>query len=114
MKEGEGRRTSTSTKPTPHPEDVRLQVASVGGDHVGCDDSDDGVPEPVGRCRERDTARADLEREDFADDDPGGGTPCRGEEGDVDGDEGDLGVDGGDVVGDGDAGGGFVRLWRGD
>jgi hypothetical protein len=83
----------------PDEEDGRLEVTLVGADHVGGDDGDDGVPEPVGGGGEGDTARADGKGEDLADEDPGTGTPGGGEEEDEDGDEGDLGVDGGDVVG---------------
>ena len=50
------------------------------------------VPEPVGGSGKSNTTRADREREDLANDDPGGGTPGRGEEEDVDADEGDEAV----------------------
>ena len=56
------------------------------------------VPEPVGGGGETDTARADWEREDLADDDPGAGAPGGGEEGDIDADECDHGLDGSLVV----------------
>jgi len=56
------------------------------------------VPEPVGGGGETDTAGADWQREDLADDDPGGWTPGGGKEGDVDADEGDHGLDSGLVV----------------
>lgn len=85
---------------TPDEEDGRLEVAAVLADHVGSDDSNDGVPEPVGGGGQTDTTRSDGEREDLANDDPGTGTPGGGEEEDEDGDEGDLSVDGRDVVGD--------------
>jgi hypothetical protein len=89
----EGARAQAS----PDEEDGGLEVALVGADHVRGDDSDDGVPEPVGCSGESNTTGADREREDLADDDPGTGTPGAGEEEDEDGDEGNLGVDGGDV-----------------
>ena len=92
---------SASAETAPHKEDGRLEVAALLADHVGGDDGDDGVPEPVGGGGETDTARADGEREDLADQDPGAGTPGGGEEEDEDGDEGDLRVDGVDVVGHG-------------
>lgn len=99
----------------PDEEDGRLEVAALLTDHVRGDYGDDGVPEPVGGGRETDTARADGEREDLADQDPGTGTPGRGEEEDEDGDEGDLGVDGVDVVGNGRiAVGGKVGLVEAD
>lgn len=44
---------------SPDEEDRGLEVALVGADHVGGDDGDDGVPEPVGGRRETDTARTD-------------------------------------------------------
>jgi hypothetical protein len=59
------------------------------------------VPEPVGGGGKSNTARADREREDLADDDPGTRAPGAGEEEDEDCDEGDLGVDGRDVGGTG-------------
>ena len=80
----------------PHEEDGGLEVAFVGVDlerllaqslgmdvedegerayHVGGDDGDDGVPEPVGGGGESDTAGTDGQREDFTNDDPGTGTP---------------------------------------
>lgn len=84
---------------SPDEEDGRLEVASVLADHVGGDDSDDGVPQPVGSSRETNATRSDGEREDLANDDPGTGTPGGGKEEDEDGNEGDLGVDSADVVG---------------
>lgn len=86
---------------TPDEEDGRLHVALVGTSHVRGDDGNDGVPEPVGGGGQANTTRADGQREDLADDDPGAGAPGRGEEEDEDGNEGDLGVDGRDVVGEG-------------
>ena len=88
-----------SAETTPDEEDGGLEVALVGADHVGGDDSDDGVPEPVRGGGEGNTTGTDGEREDLADDDPGAGTPGAGEEEDEDGDEGNLGVDGRDVGG---------------
>lgn len=92
--EGAGAQTA------PDEEDGGLEVATVGADHVGGDDGDDGVPEPVRGGGQTDTTRSDGEREDLADDDPGTRAPGGGEPEDEDGDEGDLGVDGADVVGD--------------
>lgn len=63
------------------------------------DDGNDAVPQPVGGGRQTDTAGADLQGEDLADDDPGAGAPGGGEEEDVDADEGDHGGDGLGVVG---------------
>lgn len=98
----------------PDEEDGRLEVAAFLADHVGSDDSDDGVPEPVGGGGETDTAGADGQGEDLADQDPGTRTPGGGEEEDEDGDEGDLGVDGVDVVGNGVAVGIEVGLVEAD
>lgn len=90
----------------PNEEDARLHVGVTlfGTDHIRGDDSDDGVPQPVGRSRQGNTAGADGQGEDLADEDPRAGTPGGGEEEDEDGNEGDLCIDGGDVVGDGDGG----------
>lgn len=89
---------------SPNKENVGAEVALVRVDHVRGDDGDDGVPQPVGGGGQSDTAGADGQGEDLANDDPRTGTPGDGEDADVDGDEGDLGVDGGDVVGAGDGG----------
>lgn len=104
--EGDGAETS------PDEEDGGLEVTLVGTDHVGGDDGNDGVPEPVRGGGEGNTTRADGQREDLTDEDPGTRTPGGGEEEDEDGDERNLGVDGGDVVGAGGAvgeGGGVVE-----
>ena len=37
----------SSAKTTPDEEDGRLEVALVSADHVGSDDGDDSVPQPV-------------------------------------------------------------------
>jgi hypothetical protein len=89
-----------SAETTPDEEDGRSQVSSVFTDHVGGDDGDDGVPQPVGSGRQGNTSRSDRQGENFTDKDPGTRTPSGGEEEDEDGDEGDLGVDSGDVLGD--------------
>lgn len=90
----------TGAETSPDEEDGGLEVATVLADHVGGDNSNDGVPEPVGGSRDTNTTRSDGEREDLANDDPGTGTPGGGEEEDEDGDESNLGVDSADVVGD--------------
>jgi hypothetical protein len=51
------------------------------------------VPEPVRRGRQTDSARADRERENLANDDPGSGAPGGGKEEDVYTDEGNHGLD---------------------
>jgi len=91
---------SACAQTTPDKENRRLHVAPLLADHVGSNDSDDGVPEPVGGGRETNTARSDGKRENFTDDNPGTRTPGRGEEEDEDGDEGNLGVDSRNVVRD--------------
>ena len=58
------------------------------------------VPQPVGSSGETDTTGSDRDREDLADDNPGTGTPGRGEEEDVDTDEGDERTGSGFVVGE--------------
>ncbi|KFZ02513.1 hypothetical protein V500_00150 [Pseudogymnoascus sp. VKM F-4518 (FW-2643)] len=88
--EGEG----DAAEGAPHEEDLG---AEVGLALLGTDETY-AVPEPVGGGGETDTARADGQREDLADDDPGAGAPGGGEEGDVDADEGDHGLDGTLVV----------------
>ena len=92
--EGQGAETA------PDEEDGRLHVASVLANHVGGNDGNDGVPEPVGGGGETHTAGADRQREDLTNENPGTGTPCRGEEEDEDRNEGNLSVNGRDVVGE--------------
>lgn len=91
---------STSAETSPDEEDRRLQVSVLRTDHVWSNDSDNGVPEPVGCGGETNTTRSDWEREDFTDENPSSRTPGGGEEEYEDGDECDLGVDSRDVVGD--------------
>jgi len=114
------------TETSPNEEDGRSEVTLVRVDHVGGDDGDDGVPQPVGTVNEQirvrgqrweqrsraeaksfqhsrsgqgDTSRSDGQGEDLSDQDPSTRTPGRGEEEDEDGDESDLGVDGSLVLG---------------
>ncbi len=89
----------------PEEEDLGAQVAVLGANHVGGDDADDAVPEPVAGGGEADAAGADGDGEDLADDDPGAGAPGGGEEEDVDADEGDEGAGGVVVAGQGGADG---------
>lgn len=51
----------------PDEEDLGAQVALVRVDHVGGDDGDDAVPEPVGGGGQGDTAGTDRQREDLCD-----------------------------------------------
>jgi len=87
------------TETAPDEEDRRFEVASIGVDHVGSNNGDDSVPEPVGGCGEAHTSGADRERENLADQDPGTRSPSRGKEEDEDGNECNLGIDRRDVVG---------------
>jgi len=75
------------TKATPDEEHRRLEVAPVFVDHVGGNDGDDSVPEPVGGSAETHTAGTDREGEDLADNDPGTRSPGRRKEEDEDGNE---------------------------
>lgn len=104
----EGRQAETA--PDEEHTGLHVGVTGAGAHHVRGDDSDDGVPQPVGGGREGNTTRSDREREDLADDNPGTRTPSRGEEEDEDGNEGDLSVDSSNVVGSGVASGVKVRL----
>lgn len=49
----------SSAETTPDEEDRRLKVALIRVDHVWGDDSDDGVPQPVGSSGESDTTSTD-------------------------------------------------------
>ena len=95
---------------TPDEEDLGAKVALVGVDHVGGDDGDDAVPQPVGGGGEGDTTGTDGQGEDLADDDPGTGAPGAGEEEDVDTDEGNHGRDGVGVAAVGDTNDGDEEL----
>jgi hypothetical protein len=53
------------TEGAPDEEDLGAEVALVRVDHVGGDDGDDAVPEPVGGGGEGDAAGPDGEGEDF-------------------------------------------------
>ena len=94
----------------PEEEDLGAEVALVGIDHVGGDDGDDAVPEPVRGGGEGDTTGTDGERVDLADDDPGAGAPGGGEEEDVDTDEGNHGRDSVGVLAVGDTDDGHDKL----
>lgn len=91
-------------------ENLRFQVRLVRADEVGVDSSDNSIPQPVGRSRERHTPGADRQGEDLTDDDPSARTPCGREKEDEDADEGHFcrgpAVRVGDVVCVGDAKGG--------
>lgn len=90
-----GEYEGNAAESAPHEEDVGAETGRVGavGDEVGGDDTDDAVPEPVRGSGETDTTRADGEREDLADDDPGARSPGGSEDGDVQADERNHGAD---------------------
>lgn len=94
---------------TPDEEDGGLEVTSVLANHVGGDDSNDGVPEPVRGSGQTNTTRSDRDGEDLANDNPGTRSPGGSEPEDEDGDEGNLGVDSADVVGESGIGVGIGR-----
>lgn len=58
--------TKIVSRTYPDEEDGRAEVACISVDHVGGNDSDDGVPQPVGGRRETDTTGTDREGEDLA------------------------------------------------
>lgn len=68
------------------------------GNKVRGDDGDDTVPEPVGCGGNTNTTGTDGEREDLANDDPGGRAPSHRERGNVQADEGDHSLNSGGVV----------------
>jgi len=49
----------------PDEEDGGTKVSAVGVDHVGGDDGDDGIPEPVGGSGKTNTTGTDWEWENF-------------------------------------------------
>lgn len=86
---------------SPHVKDLGAQVGLVRVHHVGSNDGNDAVPQPVGRSGEGNTSGADLQRVDFTNEHPRARAPGGGEEEDVDADEGDHGGGGGGGAGDG-------------
>lgn len=94
---------TSSAKASPDKEDrgPHVGLTRVLSYHVRSDDSNDGIPQPVGGSGESNTAGADRNGEDFSNQNPGAGAPGGCEEEDVDGNKCDLGVDGRDIVGNG-------------
>ena len=90
-----------SAERAPDEEHLRTKVALVLADHVGGNDRDDAVPEPVRGGRETDTTGSNRDREDFTDDNPSTWSPGGSEEEDVDADEGDEGTGSVRIVGKG-------------
>ena len=90
---------TSSASRAPDEENLGTQVALILVNHVGGDVTDDEVPEPVGGGGKSDALGTDGEREDLADDDPGGRTPGGGKEKDVEADENNEDVAGGGGAG---------------
>lgn len=84
---------------SPDEEDLGTEVSLVFSDHVGRDDCNDAVPEPVGGGGHGDAAGPNGDRVDLADEDPRTGTPGGREEENVDADKGDLDLGDGRVIG---------------
>ena len=84
---GEQETSSTSRSPNEEHLDLQTQGAGLLVDQIGSSVTDTKVPEPVGGNGKGHGLGTDVEREDLAGDNPGDGTPCGGEEGDVDTDE---------------------------
>jgi len=84
----------------PNEEDARTEIGFmwICADHIGGDDCDDAVPEPVGSGGEGDTTGSDGQREDFANEHPGAWTPSGGKEEDIEANECDLASYGRSVV----------------
>ena len=101
---------AAEAKATPDEEDLSTKVALVRVDHVGGNDGNNAVPEPVAGGGESNTSRSDRQREDLTDDDPGTWTPGGGEEEDVDADEGNLSLDSSRVATIHSAGNGHDKL----
>lgn len=97
----EGVNEAACAQTSPHVEDLGAQVGLVRVHHVGSNDGNDAVPQPVGGSGEGNTSGADLQRVNFTNEHPRAGAPGRGEEEDVDADEGNHGGGGGGGAGDG-------------
>ena len=96
---GEQEAPSTGTSPDEEYLDFETSRAGLFVDQVGGGETEDEVPEPVGGDGEGHGLGTDVEREDLTADDPSDGTPCGGEESDVDADEGNQNLLPGDVGG---------------
>jgi len=85
-----GEEQASETGATPDEEHLGAEVGITGAgvDEEGGSIADGPVHEPVASSGEGDTLATDVEREDFANDDPSDRSPCRGEEGNVDAHEG--------------------------
>jgi hypothetical protein len=64
---------ATGAEGAPNEEDTRTEIGfmCILAHHIGGDDCDDAVPEPVGSGGEGDTTGSDGQREDFANEHPG-------------------------------------------
>lgn len=109
--ESENSTAQTGGSPKEEDLDFEASVSGAGIDEVGGSVTDTEVPEPVGGNGERHGLGTDVEREDFASDDPSNGTPGGGEAGNVQADKGDEGFLAGSVLyGDGDTDDGDEEL----
>ena len=70
----------TTSNVLTYEEDFSAQGAVIWVDYEGSDDADDTVPGPVAGSRKCNALCSNWELEDLADNNPGGGSPRRGEE----------------------------------
>lgn len=91
----------TGAESAPDEEDLGLQVTLVSANHVGCNDGNNRVPQPVGGGGQTNTTGTNGKREDFTNDDPSAWAPSRSKPEDENGNERDLSIDGSLVLGDG-------------
>ena len=94
----QGKNRKLRAKNSPDEEHIGFQVAFIRSNHVRCDDSDDRVPQPVGRSGQGNTTGTDRKRENLADEHPSTWSPSGGKEEDEEGDKRNLGVYCWDVV----------------
>ena len=86
-----GEHETASTSGSPEEEHFDPEASRAGSlvDQVGGGKTKSEVPEPVGGDGEGHGLGTDVKREDLTADNPTDGTPCGGEEGDIDADESD-------------------------
>jgi hypothetical protein len=70
-------------KGAPDEENLGLEVGLVGTNHIGGNDGNDAIPQPVGSGRKSDSSRPDGDREDLPNNHPGSGAPRCGKECDI-------------------------------
>jgi len=81
---------TASAKTAKYVEDLRAQVGVVHADEVWVDNSNDGVPQPVGCSTEADAAGSNRQGKDLANDDPSCWSPGGGKERDEDAEKSDF------------------------